>query len=135
MFDSCTYCSAPLTCDKAVFNQHTIGIKLESPQQIDSLNNNSINIPPYNINKYSEYLFAFANLLMEQLSRKYPNLENELGRTIYVSQGKVISKIKKTSVEDKRLLYDNGVKGATEFFKTREANFTVQLVSNYLYYL
>ncbi|MBL0146143.1 MAG: patatin-like phospholipase family protein [Chitinophagaceae bacterium] len=86
MFDTCTENALnPLLCDKLKFNTQTIGIKLERPQQIDSLNNNSIKIPAYDINKLSEYLSAFANLVMETLSRKYPNLENEKGRTIYVS--------------------------------------------------
>ncbi len=116
MFDSCDYNSNALLCDKVKFNPQTIGIKLESPQQIDSLNNNSTTIPSYDINKSSEYLFAFANLLMETLSRKYPGLENEKGRTIYVSQGKVFSRIKKTKQADKLLLYENGIKAATDFF-------------------
>jgi len=96
MFDTCDGNSNnPLNCDKIKFNTQTIGIKLERPQQIDSLNNNSIKIPAYDINKLSEYLSAFANLLMETLSRKYPGLENERGRTIYVSQGNISSRVKK----------------------------------------
>ncbi len=116
MFDTCENSNNPLLCDKVKFNQQTIGIKLESPQQIDSLNRNSVKIPAYKIHKHSEYLFAFSNLLMETLSRKYPGLENEKGRTIYVSQGNVFSTIKKTSQEEKLMLYGNGVKAATDFF-------------------
>jgi NTE family protein len=121
MFDTCEgNILNPLLCDKVKFNQQTIGIKLERPQQIDSLNNNSIKIPAYDINNLSEYLSAFTNLLMETLSRKYPGLENEKGRTIYVSQGNISSKIKKTKQQDKLLLYENGVKAATEFFAQKE---------------
>lgn len=120
MFDTCEYNSNPLLCDKLKFNPQTIGIKLESPEQIDSLNNNSTKIPSYSINKYSDYLFAFSNLLMETLSRKYHGLENERGRTIYVSQGHIFSTIKKTNQEDKAFLYDNGVKAANSFFENKE---------------
>jgi NTE family protein len=117
MFDSCeTGCLNPLLCDKVKFNPKTIGIKLERSQQIDSLNRNSINIPAYDINKFSEYLAAFSNLLMETLSRKYPGLENERGRTIYVNQGDISPKIKKTKPQDKLLLFENGVKAANDFF-------------------
>jgi len=117
MFDSCDAgCTNPLLCDKVKFNPKTIGIKLERSQQIDSLNRNSINIPAYDINKFSEYLAAFSNLLMETLSRKYPGLENEKGRTIYVNQGNISPKIKKTKQQDKKLLYENGVKAANDFF-------------------
>ena len=117
MFDSCEGSgNNPLFCDKVKFNSQTIGIKLERQQQIDSLNQNNIKIPAYDINKFSEYLAAFSNLLMETLSRKYPGLENEKGRTIYVSQGNISSIIKKTKQQDKLLLYTNGVNAANDFF-------------------
>jgi len=117
MFDTCEDGgSNPLTSAKVKFNTQTIGIKLERPQQIDSLNNNSIRIPAYDIDKLSEYLAAFSNLLMETLSRKYPGLENEKGRTIYVSQGNISSRVKRTKQQDKLLLYHNGIKAAKDFF-------------------
>ena len=118
MFDTCEqgYLN-PLLCDKIKFNAQSIGIKMERPQQIDSLYINSINIPSYTINRLSVYLAAFSNLLMETLSRKYPGLENEKGRTIYVSQGNISSQIKRTGQHDKMMLYDNGVKAANDFFK------------------
>ncbi len=117
IFDTCVHAgSNPLLCDKVKFNGQTIGIKLERPQQIDSLNQNNIRIPEYDINKFTEYLAAFSNLLMETLSRKYPGLENEKGRTIYVSQGNISSIIKKTKQQDKLLLYTNGVNAANNFF-------------------
>lgn len=117
LFDTCeSGNSNALLCDKVKFNRQTLGIKLERPQQIDSIKSNSIKIPAYNINTSSEYLYAFVNLLMETLSRKYPGLENETGRTIYVSQGNIFSIIKKTKQQDKLLLYTNGVNAANDFF-------------------
>ena len=121
LFDTCiTQCCNPLLCNQVRFNKQTIGIKLERPQQIDSLNQNSIKIPAYAINNFSQYLAAFSNLLMETLSRKYPDLENEKGRTIYVSQGNVSSIIKKTKQQEKLLLYENGIKGAKKFFLEKD---------------
>ena len=117
IFDTCENNEPnPLLCSDLKFNTETIGIKLERPQQIDSLRHNSIMIPAYEINKLSEYMSAFSNLLMESLSRKYPGLANEKGRTIYVSQGSISSKIRKTKEQDKLLLYENGVKAAADFF-------------------
>ncbi len=117
MFDTCEENSSnSLFCNKVKFNYQTIGIKLERPQQIDSLNNNSIKIPSYKISKLSDYIAAFSNLMMETLSRKYPGLENEKGRTIYVSQGNISSRVKKTKQQDKLLLYENGVNAANYFF-------------------
>ena len=89
---------------------------MERPQQIDSTGNNRVVIPAYEISKLSEYVSAFSNLLMESLSRKYPGLENEKGRTIYVSQGNISSKIRKTKQSEKMMLYNNGVQAAYAFF-------------------
>jgi NTE family protein len=117
-FDSCIgNATTPLHCDKVVFNNQTIGIKLERPQQIDSFNNSSIQIPAYTINKLPDYINAFGNLLMETLSRKYPGLENEKGRTIYVNQGNLSPKIKKISAEQKRQMFNNGVQAAQQFLQ------------------
>jgi NTE family protein len=121
MFDSCD-CGThnPLFCDKAKFNTQTLGIKLERQQQIDSLEHNNTQIPEYDIRSSSEYLLAFTNLLLETISRKYPDLENEKGRTIYVSQGNISSQIKKTSEGDKLLLYHYGVTAANSFFAAKD---------------
>lgn len=117
LFDSCTdACTNPLLCDRLSFNKNTIGIKLERPQQIDSIRNNNVNIPAFDIKNVSGYMAAFSNLLMETLSRKYPNLENEMGRTIYVSQGNFSSRIKRTTMQEKLQLYENGVNAANAFF-------------------
>jgi NTE family protein len=118
IFDTCQddFSANALLCNKLKFNKQTIGVKLERLQQIDSFNNNNVNIAGYKINKLSDYITAFANLTMETLSRKYPNLENELGRTIYVNQGNISPKIKKTKQQDKLLLYENGVNAANDFF-------------------
>lgn len=117
MFDSCSNKQNPLLCFNAKLNPATLGIKLERPEQIDSLHNNSIAIPPYDPHNFSEYVGAFSNLLMETLARKYPDLENEKGRTIYVSYGNITSKVRRMKVEEKRLLYNNGVKAAADFFR------------------
>ena len=46
MFDSCDNDENPLLCNQVKFNMHTIGIKLERQEQIDSLQKNKITIPP-----------------------------------------------------------------------------------------
>lgn len=117
MFDTCESGKNPLLCNTVKFNRHTIGIKLERPEQIDSLQKNNITIPPYDVNNFNEYLAAFSNLMIETLNRKYPNLENERGRTIYVSYGNIGSKVRKMKPAEKKLLFDNGVMAANQFFK------------------
>ncbi|MBC7933909.1 MAG: patatin-like phospholipase family protein [Rhizobacter sp.] len=117
MFDSCENMRNPLLCFDAKLNPQTLGIKLERPEQIDSLQNNSIAIPPYDPQNLNEYFLAFSNLLIETLARKYPKLENETGRTIYVSYGNIFSKPRRMKASEKRMLYNNGVKAASAFFK------------------
>ena len=117
MFDSCENLKNPLLCFDAKLNPQTLGIKLERPEQIDSLQNNSIAIPPYDPQNLNEYFLAFSNLLIETLARKYPKLKNEMGRTIYVSYGNIFSKPRRMKASEKRMLYENGVQAAAAFFK------------------
>ena len=116
MFDSCKAGGEPLLCDDLLFNPHTLGIKLERQEQIDLFLQNSIEIPKYAPKNIGDYMGAFTNLTMETMARKYPGLQNELGRSIYISYGNVNPKIKKMKDETKQLLYDNGVKGTLAFF-------------------
>jgi NTE family protein len=122
MFDSCKHGQEPLLCNDLVFNKETIGIKLERKEQIDSFLHNSIEIPAYNPKKIGDYLSAFSNLMMETMARKYPGLENEKGRTIFVDYGNTHSKIKKISTKNKRMLYENGIAGAKQFFETNKTD-------------
>ena len=105
-------------CNDLVFNPQTLGIKIERQEQIDSFMNNSTAIPPYSPKNIRNYAEAFANLMIETMSRKYPGLKNELGRTIYISYGDTDPRIKKMKAETKRMLYDNGVAGAHQFLTT-----------------
>lgn len=115
IFDTCENGGNPLQCDKRWFNPQTLGIKLERPAQIDSLKNNSNNIPPFEIRSVRDYIHAFNNLVLETLNRKYPTLENEKKRTIYVSYGSIKSKVRKMKPAEKEILYNNGVKAVVEF--------------------
>jgi NTE family protein len=117
MFDSCKAGGEPLLCDDLIFNKQTLGIKLERQVQIDSFQNNKITIPPYNPKNVNDFMAAFGNLMMETMARKYRNLENEKGRSIFISDGDIHARIKKISQKNKKLLYDNGVKGTLLFFQ------------------
>ncbi|MBI1781389.1 MAG: patatin-like phospholipase family protein [Sphingobacteriales bacterium] len=116
IFDTCLNGSNPLWCDQLKFNKATLGLKLERPQQIDSFHHSSTTIPPYKIKSLNDYLIAFTNLMMETLNRKSPGLENEKGRTIYISYGDISSRIRKTSENEKDALFSNGYKAVQAFF-------------------
>lgn len=123
MFDSCKNGGEALLCKDAVFNKQTLGIKLERQDQINNFLQNSNEIPRYDPKSFGDYMSAFKNLMMETMQRQYPNLENEKGRTIYVSDGKISSRIKKINFKNKRLLFENGVEGALLFFRNTAPTF------------
>jgi NTE family protein len=119
IFDTCENKGNPLQCDKVWFNPQTLGIKLERPAQIDAIKNNSNNIPPFEIKSFKDYITAFNNLVLETLNRKYPNLENERNRTIYISYGTIHAKVRKMKPEEKEMLFNNGINAVNEFFSTK----------------
>lgn len=116
MFDTCINGGNPLLCDDVKYNTQTLGLKLERSEQIDHFNNNLTNVAAYKIGSVNDYTTALLNLTMEALNRKTEYLENERGRTIYISHGKISGKIKRVSPETKKQLFDNGVKAAEKFF-------------------
>ncbi|MDP4283444.1 MAG: patatin-like phospholipase family protein [Bacteroidota bacterium] len=118
MFDSCSDGTNPLTSENVIYNPQTLGLKLERGEQIEEFEKNNTAIAPYQIKNMKEYSSAVMNLVGESLNRKFPNLQNEKGRTIYISYGDISGRPRKISVEEKRILHDNGVAAADKFFST-----------------
>jgi hypothetical protein len=54
--------------------------------------------------------------MMEKLNRNTADLSNEKGRTIYISYGEISGRPRKISAKEKKILHDNGVAAATDFF-------------------
>ena len=117
IFDSCLNNKSPFDCENIKYNMHTLGLKLERPEQIQQFNNGITSIAPHPISSFKDYKLAMINLLQETLARKNVDLKNERGRTIYISYGNVFGKIRKVSAEEKTELFNNGVKAAQKFFK------------------
>ncbi len=117
MFDTCLNGKDPFECDKVKYNYNTLGLKLERPEQIQQFNNGITAIAPHPVSSLKDYKLALINLLQETLARKNVDLQNEKGRTIYISYGNVFGKIRKVSAEEKKELFNNGVKAAEIFFQ------------------
>lgn len=116
MFDSCLDGSNPLISENVIYNPETLGLKLERDQQIKEFDSNKTEIAPYQIHNMRQYTSAVMNLMMENMNRRSPNLSNEKGRTIYISYGNISSRVRKISLEEKKILHDNGLTAATKFF-------------------
>lgn len=117
LFDSCINCTCKeLHCPQYHYNTQTLGLKLERPEQIPQLPNNP-ELVEYPIKNRKDYLGAFFNLMQETLQRKSFNLEEEKGRTIYISQGHYSAQIKKMTKEEKDELFGYGKKAVEVFFE------------------
>jgi len=116
MFDSSTDGSNPLISEHVIYNLQTLGLKLERDEQIKEYEEGKTGIAPYHVKSMKQYSGAVMNLMMERLNRKIPDLNNEKGRTIYISYGNISARVRRISVEEKKFLHDNGFAAATEFF-------------------
>lgn len=116
MFDSCTDGGDPFVSPNVIYNYETIGLKLEREEQIDEFNKNQTGIAPFEIRDMKEYSQAVMNLMMETLNRKSFAMDNEKGRTIYISYGDISGRPRKISPQEKKTLYDNGFVAAEQFF-------------------
>ncbi len=120
IFDTCLNGNDPLDCERVKYNFQTLGLKLERPEQIQQFDNGISAIAPHPVYSLSDYKLALINLLQEILARKIVNLENEKGRTIYISYGNVFGKIRRVRAAEKKELFDNGVVAAEKFFNTAD---------------
>ena len=122
LFDTCVNGSDPFNCKDLRYNPETLGLKLERPEQIQQFENGITAIAPHPVTSLKDYKLALINLLQETLARKTVDLENEKGRTIYISYGNVFGKIRKVSDAEKKELFNNGVVAATKIFNSNPPN-------------
>lgn len=118
MFDSCAEGHNPLISENVQYNYETLGLKLEREKQVQEFGENKMSIAPYQIKNMKEYTSAVVNLMMEKLNRNSADLSNEKGRTIYISYGEISGRPRRISLEEKKMLHDNGVAAATQFFNS-----------------
>ena len=62
-------------------------------------------------------MHAFNTLVLETLNQKYPNREDEKGRTIYISYGTVPATVRKMTPAEKEMLFNNGVAAVSDFLQ------------------
>ncbi|MEO8567706.1 MAG: patatin-like phospholipase family protein [Ginsengibacter sp.] len=123
MFDTCIEGNNSLTSNNVKYNYETLGLKLEREKQVQEFEENKTTIAPYQIKNMKQYTSAVMNLMMEKLNRSNEDLANEKGRTIYISYGEFSGRVRKISQEEKKILHDNGVAAAKQFFN---ANTVIQ---------
>ncbi len=98
---------------KYVANPNTIGLKLESPNQIDT----SIEqIAPYDISGYKTFSASFYTLTSESINRQKLS-ENQFNQTVLISNLGMSPKVRKLSEEEKNALIESGKAGVRKYFQ------------------
>ena len=94
-------------------NEHTLGLKLERPEQLEQFKH-SRDIAPFPVHNFKSYVGSLYNIMLEGMSRD-SSFSTEASRTIYISTGNITPKVRKISLSQKDQLYMNGIKGAQLF--------------------
>lgn len=97
-----------------VINEHTLGLKLERPEQITYQQQHK-GVAPYNIHSFGSYMGALYNVTMEQLNKRMP-YEEEKKHTVYISTGNISPRVRHITDEQKQLLFKNGLNATEAFF-------------------
>lgn len=101
--------------DSGAPNPHTLGLKLERPEQLEYYRNSTA-IAPYSISNFRTYVGALYNLTIETLARKTP-MQDEVFRTIYISTAGMDPKVRRISKEQKQILFESGLRASKAFFE------------------
>ncbi len=98
-------------------NEHTLGLKLDRPEQIAYAQRHD-GIAPYDIHSFGSYIGALYNMIIEQLNKEVTP-DEEKKHTIYISTSNLNPRVRHITREQKELLLRNGEEGAKRFFAGR----------------
>jgi NTE family protein len=112
-FDRKKYVGQNDTSSDITVNRATLGIRLDSEEQIryDSAN---LGLAPINITGFKSYLLAFYNIIIENLNRQKLT-SDDWKRTISVSTENIGPRVKRTSAKSKEILIQSGKRSAEAF--------------------
>jgi NTE family protein len=112
-FDRKKYVDKNETSSDVAINYATLGIRLDSEEQIryDSAN---LGLAPINITGFKSYLLAFYSIIIENLNRQKLT-SDDWKRTISVSTENIGPRVKRTSAKSKEILIQSGKRSAEAF--------------------
>jgi len=115
LFDEAQYLNAADQAAEKLVNSETLGIRLDTDEQIsyDKVNGG---LAPHSITNFKDYIGAFYAIVIEQLNRQELKPE-DWSRTISVSTQNFSPKIKRLTEKDKAMLLASGRQGVQSFFK------------------
>ena len=115
LFDKATYLNPKDQESSTSINSETIGIRLDTDDQI-VYDQTQAGLAPHQIANFQEYIRAFYNIIIEQLNRQTLQPE-DWARTISVSTKNYGAKIRRLSEDDKAILLQSGQEGVTKFLQ------------------
>ncbi|MBS1687954.1 MAG: patatin-like phospholipase family protein [Bacteroidetes bacterium] len=107
--------NTPLDSANHSINAHTLGLKLDRPDQITYAAAHD-GLAPFYIHSLPTYIAALYNLTLNQLNRGVSS-EAEKKNTIYISTSNLSPRVRHITKEQKQLLFNNGLDGAHSFFQ------------------
>ena len=116
LFDSTRYIDKHTATNQFVINSETIGVRMDSEEQISKDKNLEDELAPFDVNSLKEYMAAFYNLVIENLNRQSLGKEDWV-RTVSISTGGIAPRIRKIKKEEIEMLIRNGNKGFEDFKK------------------
>jgi NTE family protein len=109
MFDSTKYIDNNVLANQFVINKETIGLRIDTDEQISKDQNNENSLAPFDVTSLKEYMSAFYNIIIENLNRQTLT-KDDWSRTISISNGDIAPRIRKMKKEEIELLINNGMK-------------------------
>ncbi len=114
VFDSTKYFANNGTENKGIFNDETIGLRLERCEQIDHEMDQRSGIAPFEINDFGSYMSALSSVIMRNI---HPRHLRDSERTIYINDLGMSARVRKVPEEEKKLMMLSGQHGVSEFFQ------------------
>lgn len=111
IFDKAKYISHE--GEKEIFNEQTIGLRLEKCTQIDHQLAKKDGSAIQNINDISSYMDALGGLMMRNVNA--PN-KRDLERTIFINDNGLSARVRKVPDNEKQMMMTAGQQAVIEFF-------------------
>lgn len=102
--------------DEPMFNNQTLGFRLERCTQIDHELNNKDGLAPFEINDMSSYMAALSGLIMRNVNPPNPK---DYERTIYINDNGMSARVRKIEPAEKNLMLAAGQLGVIEYFNRK----------------
>ncbi|GEO06904.1 hypothetical protein AAE02nite_45680 [Adhaeribacter aerolatus] len=115
LFDHPRYMGIPAPDSVKLFNAQTLGIRLDTDEQI-KYDQQGAGLAPYQINNFKDYVRAFYAIVLEGLNRQQLAPE-DWNRTISVSTKGYGERIRRLTEKDKDILLESGRQGVQAFLQ------------------